>query len=172
MVSIQGYFEWYDLSKGFECIHPQRGNGYGQKINTSSIVAALDDNNYKYYSYLVQKAQLTHRYDDIQACYTIFAPRDDSLDDKTKQFITNADINLARQLIDCSTIPRMIRGKTLMEPGVYWADTRSSPERLLIDNRPGKGILVSGHRVLSGTFNLSNGIVYQISGLIIPGRIL
>jgi hypothetical protein len=172
MVSIHGYFEWYDLNKGFNDIKDYRGTILAPQSKPDTIVTALDNNNFKYYRYLVDKSKLQSRYDDSQASFTIFAPRDDTLDENTKRFITNADINMARKLVDFSTIPRIIREKTLNEYGVYWADTRNSPERILVDNRPGMGLKVSGHHVLSGNLGLKNGIVYQISGLLIPSTIL
>jgi hypothetical protein len=172
MASIHGYFEWYDWSKGFGNIADYRGNTFGLPNKPASIAAALDNNEFKYYRFLVDKAGLFGRYDDPQAEFTIFAPRDDTLNNEMRRFITNADMNVARQLVDASTIPRVIREKTLMEPGVYWADTRNSPERILVESRPDKGIYVSGHQVIETKLDLQNGIVYAISGLIIPSCIL
>jgi hypothetical protein len=172
MAAAHGYFEWYDLTKSFNDIRDYRGDSLAKARNNNSITAVLDGNDFKYFSYLVTKSRLANRYDDPQAAYTVFAPRDDTLDDDTKRFITNADINLARQLVDSATIPRIIRAPTLMEPGVYWADTRNSSERLLVDNRQGNYPIISGHKILAGNLDLENGVVYQIMGLIIPSRIL
>lgn len=172
MAATHGYFEWYDLTKSFNDIRDYRGDSLKNPKYPNSITASLDNNNFKYFSYLVDKSRLSAKYDDPQARFTVFAPRDDTLDDDTKRFITNADINFARQLVDSCTIPRIIRAKTLMEPGVYWADTRNSSERLLVDNRRGNYPLISGHNILAGNLDLENGVVYQISGLIIPSKIL
>jgi uncharacterized surface protein with fasciclin (FAS1) repeats len=172
MASLHGYFEWYDLAKGFNNIGDYRGSQYGYNTRPSSLTTALDSNNFKYYRYLVEKANLLGRFDDPQARFTIFAPSDDTLDDETKRIITNADINLAKNLINFSTIPRVIRSETLNESGVYWMDTRNSPERILVDSRPGNGVLLSGHRLLGAKLELGNGVLYQIQGLLIPTCVL
>ena len=172
MVSLQGYFQWYDLSQGFNDIRDYRGTSKGIKANPNSLLDALENNDHKYYSYLIEKANLASFFEDPAANFTLFAPRDDSLDDDIKRIITNADTNTAKKIIDFSTIPRNIRPHTLMEPGVYWADTRFPSERLLVDNRPGRGLFISGHRVIGSNFGLNNGVIYQINGLLIPSMIL
>ena len=65
------------------------------KFNENSVMDILEKYHPKY-AYMVKKAKLAQQFSDLQFRGTIFAPKEESLDEKT---IMNMDINTCRTIV-------------------------------------------------------------------------
>jgi uncharacterized surface protein with fasciclin (FAS1) repeats len=166
MVSLQGYTTWYELS-AYNDVADYKGTRKGCPTRPGSITNLLQSKEFQHFSYLVDISGLAGRYDDPQAEFTIFAPKDRSLSPEVKRAITNADKNTAIRIVNMCTLPRVIDERTLLSTRYAKVDTRNDKNTILI-NCDKIGCFVNDKRVVTADCRLNNGIIYETDGLLIP----
>lgn len=166
MVSLQGYTTWYELS-AYNDVADYKGTSKGYRTCPGSITNLLQSKDYNHFSYLVDISGLAGRYDDPQAQFTLFAPKDKYLSPAVKRAITNADKNTAVRIVNMSTLPRVIDEQTLLGSRYAKVETRNNKTTVMI-NCDRSGCFVDDKRIMTADCRLNNGIVYETDGLLIP----
>lgn len=166
MVSLQGYTTWYELS-AFNELADYKGTRKGYSTCPGSITNLLQSKEYEHFAYLVDISGLAARYDDPQAQFTIFAPKDKTLSPEAKRAITNADKNTAIRIVNMSTLPRVIDEKTLLSSRYAKVETRNDKNPVII-NCDRRGCFINDRRIVTADCRINNGIVYEIDGLLVP----
>ncbi len=166
MVSLQGYTTWYELSS-YNDIADYKGTRKGYSTCPGSITNLLQSKEYQHFSYLLDISELAGRYNDSQAQFTLFAPKDKSLSPQVKRAITNADKNTAMRIVDMCTLPRVVDEKTLLSSRYAKVETRNAKNKVII-NCDKTGCFINDKRIVTADCRLNNGIVYETDGLLIP----
>lgn len=117
---------------------------------------------------IIQKALMAGQYDNYDANFTLFAPKDESLKSVPQEFFDNMDTGLAKQIVDASTLPRKIDKKALISSPVSYIVTRDSTYRMYVTNISGKTRINNLAEVVEYDNMLNGGIIHVVDNLIMP----
>ena len=124
--------------------------------------------NCKKFAILLEKAQSIGKYDSEQADYTIFIPTDKALQNVPFEYFTEMDVGTAHQILNASTMNRVIDKKILISSPIFYLDTLNKVARLFITNINNQCML--NKRVTIYQFNIkcANGMIHLTDNLLIP----
>ena len=170
MVSINPATQTYDFrqmynfsdirSKPAKVIYP-----------TNSLMDVIDSNpDFTIFSKIVKKTKYDIKLSSKQANFTIFVPSDFYLKQKyTQRFLDNIDVGLANQILNFSTMNRIL-DKNLLQSSptsLYPAIDRSL---ITISTVSDITMLENGIKVIHWNQPATNGIIHVIDNILMPNN--
>jgi hypothetical protein len=138
-------------------------------INSGSIYSIIASSpSFSKFKKIVENAKMIGIFNDIQANFTLFLPSDDYLKDFPDWFFETMDDGLAKQIINSSIIPKILKRDLLTSSPVCYFYTKNPGMRMYVTNINYITELNRCTRVVRYDINCTNGVIHLIDNLIIP----
>lgn len=105
-----------------------------------------------------------------QATCTIFVPSNDYIRNIPEQFFNTMDDGLAREILDASTIPKILASDLITSSPVCYLYTKNPRMRMYVTNINGRTRINNCANVVEYDIWCSNGIIHIIDNLIEPSQ--
>lgn len=154
----------YDVKK--------KGLDYTRKAsNTGSLLDYIENNpEITKFRYLVHLAGFDSFYNDPNAGFTIFIPKDKDLDYLGSDYFSRIDRGSAVKLLNYATCPQQFYLRDLNSSFSLIETKGNIRMRIERDNSGTEPRLVidRSYQIMSGDVQLNNGVIHFVSGLLCP----
>ena len=166
-----------DLTFQYESIAPL-GNNQPVKINAGTLWDFLNQHaEFQIFKFLVEMAQLTEIFNEIQAKITAFIPLDTHLLKKYNyNMFKNMEKHQALKMINYNTLPRKLKMKELTSSSSMKLDTRIRGDVLYTQSSSPVDLKLVGNygyssKILKGDIIVNNAIVHITDTFAFPEMI-
>ena len=105
-----------------------------------------------------------------QANCSLFIPSDDYLSHIPQSFFDKMDDGLARQILDCSTIPKILASDLITSSPVCYLYTKNPAMRMYVTNISSRTKINNCATIIQYDIWCNNGIIHVLDNLLEPSQ--